>query len=133
MPESAPLNRDELACVYAALIMIDDDVAVTADKINSVLKASKIQDVEPFWPGLFAKALEGVDGKQLITQLAGGFGGGGAVAAEPAAPAVVAAQAAPAAGKHTYMGTCRYLLQLLLRPQQRKKRRPIPAPTRTWD
>ena len=37
-------------------------VAITGDKIATVLKAANI-DFEPFWPGLFAKALEGVDVK----------------------------------------------------------------------
>lgn len=55
-------STQELACVYAALILQDDEVAITGDKIATVLKAAKI-DFEPFWPGLFAKALEGVDVK----------------------------------------------------------------------
>jgi len=55
-------SKEELACVYAALILQDDEVPITADKINAVIKAANV-DVEPFWAGLFAKALEGVDVK----------------------------------------------------------------------
>ena len=44
----------EMACVYAALILADDDVAVTPDKISAILKAAGV-DFEPYWPGLFAK------------------------------------------------------------------------------
>ena len=44
----------ELACVYAALILADDDVPVTADRLTSILKAAGVE-FEPYWPGLFAK------------------------------------------------------------------------------
>lgn len=58
------------------------------------MKAANV-DVEPYWPGLFAKALEGVNVKDLITNI--GSGVGGAPAAGGAAPA--AAAAAPEAAK----------------------------------
>lgn len=52
----------ELACIYAALILQDDDVPITADKIQSIVNAAGVT-VEPFWPGAYAKALQGVDVK----------------------------------------------------------------------
>ena len=55
-------SNQELACIYAALVLQDDEVAITGDKIATLLKAAKVE-VEPYWPGLFAKALEGVDVK----------------------------------------------------------------------
>lgn len=58
------------------------------------MKAANV-DVEPYWPGLFAKALEGINVKDLITNI--GSGVGAAPAAGGAAPA--AAAAAPAAEK----------------------------------
>ncbi|RMZ98575.1 ribosomal LP1 [Brachionus plicatilis] len=79
-------QNDELACVYAALILADDNIAITADKINAVLKAAGYE-VEPYWPGLFANALEGVDVKELIKNLGSG-------AAAPAAPAAAVAAVA---------------------------------------
>ncbi|GBM21594.1 60S acidic ribosomal protein P1 [Araneus ventricosus] len=83
------LSSDEVACVYSALILQDDDIAITAEKINTILKAAGV-DVEPYWPTLFAKALEGVDLRQLITNVGAGVGGGAG------APGVAAG--APAAG-----------------------------------
>lgn len=122
------LSNAELACVYAALILVDDEVAITVsrffkitliasrkgyceskqtlfnlvlififsfciqgEKLATLLKAANV-DVEPYWPSLFAKALEGVDVKNLISSI--GSGVGAAPAAGAAAPA--------AAGKFTF-------------------------------
>lgn len=49
------------------------------EKIQTVLKAANV-DVEPYWPGLFAKALEGLNPKDLISNVGSGVG-----AAAPAA------------------------------------------------
>merc|ERR1712226_1090225 len=57
------MANNELACVYAALILADDDVAVTPEKITTILKAAGVE-VEPYWPGLFSKALESSDIKK---------------------------------------------------------------------
>jgi len=83
-------QNDELACVYASLILADDKVAITSDKINSILKAAGY-DVEPYWPGLFSNALESVKVADLISNV-------GSPSAGPAA-APAAAAAAPAAKK----------------------------------
>merc|ERR1712071_425097 len=91
IPTSTDKMADELACVNAALVLLDDDVAITAEKISTILKAADVK-VEPYWPGLFAKVLEGVDAKALISNVGAGAG------AAPAAGAPAAASAdAPAA------------------------------------
>ncbi|KAG9190689.1 hypothetical protein G6011_08777 [Alternaria panax] len=90
------MSTSELATSYAALILADDGVDITADKLQSLIKAAKIEEVEPIWTTLFAKALEGKDVKDLLLNV--GSGGAAAPAAGGAAPAAGgAADAAPAA------------------------------------
>lgn len=43
------------------------------EKIQTILKAANV-NVESYWPGLFAKALEGVNVKELITNIGSGVG-----------------------------------------------------------
>ncbi|CAL1674994.1 unnamed protein product [Lasius platythorax] len=85
----------ELACVYSALILVDDDIAVTGEKIQTILKAANV-NVDSYWPGLFAKALEGVNVKELITNIGSGVGAAPAGAGAPAAAAPASTEAAPA-------------------------------------
>ncbi|XP_043514091.1 60S acidic ribosomal protein P1 [Frieseomelitta varia] len=85
-------TKAELACVYSTLILVDDDVAVTGEKIQTILKAANV-DVESYWPGLFAKALEGVNIKELITKI--GSGVGSAPAAPTSAVAPTSTESAP--------------------------------------
>ncbi|XP_073841727.1 large ribosomal subunit protein P1-like [Musca autumnalis] len=60
--------------------------------MSTVLKAANVE-VEPYWPGLFAKALEGVNVKDLITNIGSGAGAAPAAAAAPASGAAPAAEA----------------------------------------
>ena len=62
------MAKSELACVYAALILADDDVPITEEKIKTIFTAAGIE-VEPYWPGLFAKALQNCNVKDLITKI----------------------------------------------------------------
>ena len=87
-------SQHELAVIYAALILQDEGIAITGEKIQAILTAAGIQ-VEPFWPSLYAKALEGVNVKDLISNISSGVGSAGAGPAAAAAPA--AAASAPAA------------------------------------
>merc|ERR1711970_136735 len=82
-------DHDELCCSYAALMLHDDGVEITAEKLSKVIKASG-NEVEPYWPMLFAKALKTANISALLTNVgsAGPAGGAGpAAAAGPAAEA----------------------------------------------
>ena len=84
----------ELACIYSALILQGDEVRVGEQKINAFIKAAGV-DVEVFWPGLFAKALDNVNTRSPICH-----GGAGRpapeVGAAPAASSVPSTTDAPA-------------------------------------
>ncbi|WRT70633.1 60S acidic ribosomal protein P1 [Kwoniella shivajii] len=82
----------ELAATYAALILADEGIEITGDKIVSLATAAKVE-VEPIWATLLAKALDGKDVKDLLTNV----GGGGAPAA--AAPGAGAAAGGAAAAE----------------------------------
>lgn len=83
-------TTEELACVYSSLILQDDNCQVSADKIQALLKAANV-DVEPFWPGLFAKALDTLNLKELVSNIGAGAG------AAPGPAAQAGGAAAPAA------------------------------------
>ncbi|KIZ03827.1 60S acidic ribosomal protein P1 [Monoraphidium neglectum] len=76
------MSTSELACTYAALILHDDGLDITADAITSIVKAAGIE-VEPYWPALFAKLFANKSIGDLITNV--GAGGGAPAAAAPAA------------------------------------------------
>jgi len=80
----------ELAPTYAALILADDQIEITADKIQTLINAAGVE-YEAIWATLLAKALEGKDVKQLLSNV--GTGGGAPATAVPAggAPAAIAA------------------------------------------
>ncbi|GHJ88869.1 hypothetical protein NliqN6_5271 [Naganishia liquefaciens] len=84
-------NTAELAATYAALILADEGVEITGDKITALTSAAKVE-VEPIWASLLAKALDGKDVKAMLTAV--GSGGGAAPAAGAAAAAGGAAPAA---------------------------------------
>lgn len=63
-------NKAEQAVAYAALILADESISTTPEKLQAILKAAGIEDVEPIWTTLFAKALEGKDFKDILTKVA---------------------------------------------------------------
>ena len=69
------MSNSELAASYAALILADDEIEITvcrvrpdgkaiaayripqADKLQTIIKAANVEDVEAIWTTLFAKVL----------------------------------------------------------------------------
>ncbi|KAJ5670328.1 Ribosomal protein 60S [Penicillium sp. IBT 18751x] len=89
------MSTAELACSYAALILADEGLEISADKIQTLIGAAKVEEIEPIWATIFAKALEGKDVKDLLTNVgsAGPAAAGGAPAAGgAAAPAEAVAE-----------------------------------------
>jgi hypothetical protein len=59
-------STEELACVYASLILADEGLPVTAEKINALVEAAGVK-VAAYWPGLFAQYLAGKDINEMLT------------------------------------------------------------------
>jgi hypothetical protein len=65
------MATSELACTYAALILHDDGLEITADNITTILKAANVT-VEAYWPSLFAKLFAKKNMDDLITNVGAG-------------------------------------------------------------
>merc|ERR1712078_260930 len=79
-------EKDELCVSYAALMLHDDGLEINAEKLTKIIKASG-NDVEPYWPMLFAKALKGQDVGALLSNIgSAGPAAGAAAAGGDAAP-----------------------------------------------
>ncbi|TKY90479.1 hypothetical protein EX895_000477 [Sporisorium graminicola] len=85
------MASSDLAATYASLILADEGLEITSEKIVQLTTAAGVA-VEPIWASLLAKALEGKDVKELLTNV-----GGGGAAVAVAAPAGGAAAAGGAA------------------------------------
>jgi large subunit ribosomal protein LP1 len=60
-------DKAEQAVAFAALILADESIKITPEKLQTLLKAAGIEDVEPIWTTLFAKALKDKDVKDILT------------------------------------------------------------------
>eukprot|EP00892_Ulva_mutabilis_P000368 jgi/Ulvmu1/10331/UM061_0014.1 len=76
------MSTAEQACTYAACILHDDGVEVTADNIKAILAAANVT-VDGYWPMLFAKILE----KKSLDDFISNIGSAPAAGAAPAAAA----------------------------------------------
>merc|ERR1712127_4939 len=90
-------NNAELLCSYACLLLADSEQEITADNINTVVKAAGAS-VPAYYAAIFEKVAGLTDGG--VTKLVSSAGKvGGGAAAGGAAPAAAAGGAAPAAAK----------------------------------
>ncbi|XP_021277836.1 60S acidic ribosomal protein P1-like [Herrania umbratica] len=90
------MATSELACTYAALILHDDGISITAEKITALVKKANV-GVDSYWPSLFAKLLEKKSVDDLITNVGSGGGGASVAVAASSGAGAGAAAAAPAA------------------------------------
>ncbi|KAG2392718.1 hypothetical protein C9374_011443 [Naegleria lovaniensis] len=65
----------ELACTYAAFILHDEGIPITADKIKDLVNAANVE-MEPFWPSVFAKFFQ----KKPVSDILANIGGSAASA-----------------------------------------------------
>merc|ERR1712183_1156720 len=83
-------DKSELAIVYASLILASGGLDVTAERLESVVKSANVE-VESYWYSLFARALEGKDVNELVSNAgAAAPSSGGAAAAGGAADGATA-------------------------------------------
>ncbi|KAL6199132.1 hypothetical protein ACLB2K_028919 [Fragaria x ananassa] len=82
------MSTAEVACSYAAMILHDDGIPITAEKIATLLKSANVK-VDSLWPSLFAKLAKKRDViGDLIMNPVGSAQAPVAMAAPAAAPAV---------------------------------------------
>jgi large subunit ribosomal protein LP1 len=66
-------NNEELACTYAALLLHDGGVAVTADLITKIATSANVK-VSSFWPSFYEQVLKTNSLDAIIANV--GTGGG---------------------------------------------------------
>ena len=89
-------THDEMACTFAALILHDEGLEINGDKINKLIAASG-NKVDVYWPGLFARALQGKNVADLL------IGGGDAPTGETTKTAAPAGGDAPKEGNGSFL------------------------------
>merc|ERR1712058_143840 len=62
------MSTSELACVYSALILQDDGLEITADNLNTLIKAANVE-VESYWPGLLPRHWTVLTSNHLLATL----------------------------------------------------------------
>jgi large subunit ribosomal protein LP1 len=96
-PSSSPMtgSKSQYDSVHPDATTSNANDYLQADKLNTLIKAANVSDVEPIWATLFAKALDGKDVKDMLLNVGSG-GGAAAPAAGGASGGGAAAGGAPA-------------------------------------
>lgn len=76
-------EHDELCCVYAALLLHDDNVEITSDKLNKIITASG-NTVDAYYPEFFGKYFASADLKSMLNNVGSGPAVGAAASSAPA-------------------------------------------------
>ncbi|EFH53933.1 hypothetical protein ARALYDRAFT_906225 [Arabidopsis lyrata subsp. lyrata] len=91
------MATSELACTYAALVLHNDGIDVTAEKISTLVKTANL-DIESYWPSLLAKLFQNKNMDDLIMNAsAGGSAGSPRAVSSSSSSFGSATQAAPVA------------------------------------
>ena len=64
-------EHDELCCSYSALMLHDDNIEITAEKLERLITSSG-NTVDAHWPRLFSKALAGADINDMLANASAG-------------------------------------------------------------
>ena len=59
------MTSPELACVYAALILNDDNVEIASEKINTLLNAAGVK-IDSYWADIFTEYFKTHDISELL-------------------------------------------------------------------
>ena len=86
-------ENTEAALSYAALILADADVEISAEKLLTLTSAANLH-IEGIWADIYAKAMEGQDLKELLVNFSAGAAPAAAVAGGAAAAGGTAEEAA---------------------------------------
>jgi len=92
-------QRDEYATAFAILALYDGEAEISSDQINTLLSACGVEEVEGFYPVIFANLFKDRSKLAACVTTPSGGGGGGGGAAVGGASGAVAGGATPEATK----------------------------------
>ena len=72
------MSQPELGCVYAALILNDDEIEISSENMSKLLQVAGVK-LESYWVDLFAEYFKSHNVSDLVKGMA--IGGAGSVAA----------------------------------------------------